>query len=266
MNKKNPLKDFEDILLRERIHYDITSLFERFLEYVLYGFDPSGIKIPVPYDARESKVCLELLEEWLQTMQYKTRNGGWYDLLGEIYMNTLTGAGKKSMTGQFFTPMHISDFLAKVTDNGREDRRVIMDNACGSGRMLLAAHAFQPSSYCFGKDLDRLCCLMAACNFMVHGIVGEVVWGDGLNADDFRCGWRINENLDLTGIPTVRKITKEESGFYMRHIAVSGQRAAEEKLPSNEEKPRENIKVSKERSAGKGKNKQYHTPSLFDFE
>lgn len=266
MNKKNLLKDFEDILIRERIHYDITSLFERFLEYVLYGFDPSGIKIPVPYDAKETAVCMELMQEWLEVTQYMTNKRNWYDLLGEIYMNTVAGGGKKSMTGQFFTPMHICDFMAKVTDNGIDAKGSVMDNACGSGRMLLAAHAIHPNRYCYAKDMDRLCCLMAACNFLVHGIVGEVVCGDGLDPKDFRCGWKINENLDITGIPTSRKISKEESGIYLNHLAQSGEKVIDENLPSNMQKHQENIKIQKEKKAGKSKNKLCYVPSLFDFE
>lgn len=261
MNTKDPLKDFQAILMRERVNYDYTSLFERFLEYVLYGFDPSGIKIPVPYDRKEGEVCLELMQEWLQVVQYKTRNGGWYDLLGEIYMNSVAGNGKKSMTGQFFTPMHICDFMAKITEPGENGGETVMDTACGSGRMLLAAHSVHPRNYCYAQDLDRLCCLMTACNFLVHGVVGEVVWGDGLDPNDFRCGWKINETLALTGLPTVRRIDRHESLIGRANTTIMAEMISESK-----KNDKVIIKAETKKSAKPAKKNVCVMPSLFDFE
>ena len=61
------------------------------------------------------------------------------------------------------------------------------------------------------EDIDRTCCLMTVCNFLIHGCVGEVIWHDSLNPDTYYDGWKVNERLAITGLPTIRRIAKEES-------------------------------------------------------
>lgn len=67
------------------------------------------------------------------------------------------------------------------------------------------------NTYLCAEDIDRTCCLMTVCNFLIHGCVGEVIWHDSLSPDTFYDGWKVNETLAITGLPTVRRITKEES-------------------------------------------------------
>lgn len=52
---------------------------------------------------------------------------------------------------------------------------------------------------------------MTVCNFLIHGCVGEVIWHDALSPDTYYDGWKVNETLPITGLPIVRRITKEES-------------------------------------------------------
>ena len=201
----------QKVMERECRMTDWSTAFERFLEFVLAGFDISGSPLKRPFSPDESRYCLALLQEWTMIMQERTKNGGWYDILGEFYMNGIAGRGKKSGMGQFFSPPHICDFMAKTTDPGENGGESVQDCACGSGRMLLAANALHPGNRCYAQDLDRICCMMAACNFLIHGIRGEVVCGDALDPTDFREGWRINEVLGYTGIPTVSVMKREDS-------------------------------------------------------
>lgn len=191
--------------------YDPYSLFERFLEFVILGFDHTGTQIKRPFDKEESMACMDVFNEWIQIMNDELKTREWFDLLGETYMIYISGKMKKHWTGQYFTPMNITDFMAKIVDAGENSGERILDNACGSGRMLLAAHANHPINYCCAQDLDRICCLMTVCNFIIHGVNGEVIWGDGLNSTDCREGWRTNELLGVTGIPSVRPMEAFES-------------------------------------------------------
>lgn len=96
---------------------------------------------------------------------------------------------------------------------GSQDNSVELcgDPACGSGRNLLAWHVKHLSSYLCAEDIDRTCCLMTVCNFLIHGCVGEVIWHDSLNPDTYYDGWKVNERLTIAGLPTIRRIAKEES-------------------------------------------------------
>lgn len=214
MNVANDIRRFEKVFEREGCRFERTTMFERFLEFIIASFDISGRKLERPFTKEESRICYSLMSEWLLIMKERTQTKEWYDILGEVYMRGIASGGKKSATCQFFTPMHICDFMSKITDPGENGGESVMDSCCGSGRMLLAAHSNHPGNYCCGQDLDRLCCLMAVCNFLVHGINGEVVWGNSLDPNDYREGWRINETLGYTGIPTVTKMERHESRIY----------------------------------------------------
>lgn len=220
MNIAEDIKRFEKVFEREGCRFERATMFERFLEYVIAGFDPTGRKLDRPFTKEESKICYSLMREWLLIMQERTKSKEWYDILGEVYMSGIASGGKKSATGQFFTLMHICDFMSKITDPGENGRESVLDSCCGSGRMLLASHSNHPGLYCCGQDLDRLCCLMAVCNFLIHGINGEVVWGNSLDPLDYREGWRINETLGYTGIPTVTKMECHDSRIYRTSVVV----------------------------------------------
>lgn len=211
MTTRDSVNRFSKVFDKWRHKYDPYSLFERFLEFVIAGFDQTGKKLERPFTKDESTACMEILNEWVLIMNDELKSREWFDLLGETYMIYMSGQMKKHWTGQYFTPMYITDFMAKIVDAGENYGEIVLDNACGSGRMLLAAHANHPTNYCCAQDLDRICCLMTVCNFIIHGVNGEVVWGDGLNPADYREGWRTNELLGVIGIPCVRSMEKMES-------------------------------------------------------
>lgn len=255
MNTASDIKRMENVLNSLNGYYsDRSSVFQRFLEYVIAGFDASCAKLEHPYNSKDGALCMALFQEWVMIMRDNVSEGGWYDLLGEWYMTGIASNGKKSWTGQFFTPPHICDFMAGVLDPGEYEGEKVMDNACGSGRMLLASHARHPRNYCCAQDLDRLCCLMTVCNFLIHGVNGEVVWGDGLDPADYREGWRVNSQLGITGIPTVLPMDKSQSVIYQTNLI----RASQPKEPIQNAEPQpQNLKRKKPAP-------QYEQLSLFD--
>ncbi len=194
--------------------YDSSNLFNRFLEFVIVGFDQTFSPVEKPFSQEEGQACLELFRAWVEIMNEELDHREWYDALGEIYMTYVSGTGKKKSNGQYFTPMYICDFMTKILDPGEHVGESVLDNACGSGRMLLATHAVNPDNYCCAQDIDRMCCMMAVCNFIIHGINGEVVWGNSLDPSDYREGWRTNELLNVIGVPCVRKLDMMESKIY----------------------------------------------------
>lgn len=95
----------------------------------------------------------------------------------------------------------------------------ISDPTCGSGRNLLAFHVKHLGNYMVGEDIDRTCAMMTVCNFILHGVQGEVVWHNTLIHDDYYGGWKVNEHLNSPlskyfGIPHCRPMEREESVLF----------------------------------------------------
>jgi len=214
MTPVDPTKQMMAVFEKYRHKYEPYTLFERFMEFVIAGFDITFSTIERPFSPEEAGPCAELLNAWVMSMNDALKSKKWYDILGDVYMNYLAGTMTKQWSGQFFTPMHICDFMAKITEPGENGGESVMDCACGSGRMLLAAHIVHLGNYCCAQDMDRICCLMTVCNFIIHGVRGEVVWGNSLDPLDYRGGWKVNETLNILGVPGVRKMDKMEAISY----------------------------------------------------
>ena len=117
------------------------------------------------------------------------------DVLGEFYEQNFS----RKNSGQIFTPWHICKFMAEITvsearkeDNERSLR--IIDPACGSGRMILAAaKANSPRDEYYGIDIDSTCVKMTALNLFLNGIFhSEVLCADALMPEDFRFSYRLS--------------------------------------------------------------------------
>ncbi len=242
----------------------ITDVFDDFLQYIIYGFDCTFKKVDNwPYTHEQTKIFGDMFAEWVQIMSVMLNKRGWYDAFGDIYMELVSGKMRQQGNGQFFTPHTICDFMAKVTiDEGKHAGR-ISDCACGSGRCLLAANAISPGNYYVAQDVDRTCCLMTVCNFIIHGMVGEVIWGDALDPTNFHGGWKTNELLNTAGLPCVRAIEKHESQGYVNAMSalVDKERSVRKIVDKQEEKPITNL--AKPRTTSKKKS-VYEQMSLFD--
>ena len=112
------------------------------------------------------------------------------DFLGEMY----TALDLNShWHGQFFTPYHISHFMARITIS-KEDKVLrergwigIHDPACGAGSLLIAARnvcAEQGIGYrealFTAQDVDRVVALMCYIQLSLLGCAGYVVVGNSL--------------------------------------------------------------------------------------
>jgi type I restriction-modification system DNA methylase subunit len=149
------------------------------------------------------------------TIEMNDHGNGLNDVLGVFFTNHIT----RGENGQFFTPQCISELMARMVGCSDHSER-ICDPACGSGTMLLAKEkvcrmeqkAFK-NEY-FGADVDRRCAMMAAINFCLNGMCGEVAWMNSLSNEYFG-GWRIDIH-PLHGVPYIHEITEHESIIVLR--------------------------------------------------
>lgn len=102
------------------------------------------------------------------------------------------GLGNKN-TGQFFTPTHISDFMAKVIsidEKGIEENGYVTLHkpTCGAGGMILAyarevnakGYSTSRNLYVEAWDIDILCTYMTFLQLALYDIPAKVVNGDTL--------------------------------------------------------------------------------------
>lgn len=198
--------------------FDVSQVFNDFLTYIIHYFTPNAKPLESwKYNKEQTSVFWNMLCEWIKVMEKQLIHNEWYDPFGDLYMSCVASKMRQQGTGQFFTPTGICDMMAEMNDNNEKiTGKYINDPACGSGRTLLAWHVRNIGNYLCAEDIDRTCCLMTVCNFIIHGCVGEVICHDSLDPGSFYAGWKINERLNkspFSPIPliTVREITKEES-------------------------------------------------------
>ncbi len=113
------------------------------------------------------------------------------DFLGQIYMKLNLG---NVATGQFFTPYHISQFMAEINFTETEDKLnqqeiiTLSDPCCGSGGMIIAfAETMKKKNYNYQTqlfveviDIDEMCFMMAFIQLSLYGIPARVMLGDSL--------------------------------------------------------------------------------------
>ena len=214
------LKPLNDTLMPLYRKYGEYEVFRDFLElFVLAWSYPNELSeernqsLCSRYTKQErltiSKGFGQLMGAYDKAIPTDPKAGASVDLLGDWYME-MSGRNKKYM-GQFFTPMPVCDMMAKMV-LGPEPRQTINDPACGSARMLLVAHKYNPKARVYAADLDRICCMMSAINLMVHGCVGELAHMDSLSLEWF-AGWLINPALLSTGVPSIHWLTEDATSM-----------------------------------------------------
>ncbi len=107
------------------------------------------------------------------------------DLLGDAYEYLMrhfaTESGKSK--GQFYTPAEVSRILAKVVglDGATNSDQTIYDPTCGSGSLLLKAHAEALASTgldlaVYGQEMDNATAALSKMNMILHGVEGAEIW------------------------------------------------------------------------------------------
>lgn len=223
--------DFKSLLKSLDTFYGSSkaTAFNYLLDYIVYGFCLNAGLPDWPYDKEESAKFREMFRQCVLTIKTELdkehNNIGWCDVFGNIHQTCLYSKTGKGFLGQFFSPEHICNCMTAIslTDIKKKDTSEVItvnDPCCGSGRMLLAAHTYcqkeHRMTYCTAKDICLECVKMTTANFLLHGVVGEVVWGDSLNPEDGRLCFLVNENLnnpfsELFGIPHCRVAPYEQT-------------------------------------------------------
>lgn len=192
---------FSKSLQKLDYRYDRSKVFNDFLTMAICAFHTTNIQSALQEKDEENETLyfeainpykkedLNILGEALGLLQLNVLDDPYSDILGEFFMQHIT----KGQNGQYFTPSHMCDMMAKLNGlEAQEDQR-IMDPACGSGRMQLSAAKINHRNYFFGADNSQTCAKMATINFFLNGLSGEIAWMNSLSMEWYG-SWQINMN------------------------------------------------------------------------
>ena len=219
------LREFHREFEKLSYMHDAADVLDTFLEWIVWGFcvdNSLSWESGKRFNENERKQFLTLFQEYVKLMNRRVQGEGeWYDLFGTYYEAYVAGKSRRDSRGQFFTPAHICNLNVMIVASERNTGQKINDPCSGSGRFLLAFHAHAPGNLMYAEDIDHTCCMMCVCNFLTHGVVGEVVWHNSLDPGSWFSGWQINRNLNNPlhkhyGCPHVETLQKEDS-FVFQH-------------------------------------------------
>lgn len=193
------LKNLNSFIYRNG--FDNTKVFDDLLRYIIIGFTRPGAKglKDWTYTREQNAEFQKLFQELLQVVKRGIDANEWYDAFGTIYEEIIASKAKRNNTGQFFTPSSLCNLMVEIVYS-RDEKicgKIISDCAVGSGRTLLAFHVRHLGNYYVAEDIDPMCVKMAVCNFLFHGVEGEVICHDTLLCPD-SCvfAYKVNEGLN----------------------------------------------------------------------
>lgn len=208
------IKPFEKIALDLAYRHSISTIFNDFLDMVICALsgqrmEEEYLKIISRYSKNEQLKFSELFGEMALLMD--DGGQGYFDVLGEFFMIHIT----RGLNGQFFTPQHITDMMAIMTCGSEKTvNQTICDPSCGSGRTLLsAAKVLGKNNFFYAADLDNNCAKMAAINFCLNGLRGQIGHMNTLSYELYNC-YEVYYDSERLFVPTIRIIPNDKSVFY----------------------------------------------------
>jgi type I restriction enzyme M protein len=210
-----PVRDFARAFAPLVPRYEIKQVFDDFLIYMINKFSPNlnpsiCAQAMERYTPAEAAVFADITHIFCKSMEREVAVNPWCDLLGQFYECVASNSTKDGL-GQFFTPVPVCDLMAQMNKpEPRPDgkRVTIADPCAGSGRLLLATNAIFPGAEYFAQDINQTCANMCAINMMMHGLTGQVTWGNSLTLETFG-GYYINSLLYAYGLPSIHVIYAE---------------------------------------------------------
>ena len=150
------------------------------------------------YDKKHQELFPEMLAQLVLGLDEKAQTTGTEDILGLIFHELELHS---VYSGQFFTPPHISDFMAKITcgENDCQDEInergyiTVLEPACGSGVMVLsfckamreANLDFQRQLVVTAVDVDAKCAFMTYIQLALYGVPAVIIHGNSLTCEEF---------------------------------------------------------------------------------
>lgn len=213
------LKQFEDSFNSFAYRFGQGEVFIDFLDYVLLVMKWWEPNRDFSYFEKKYSDIYPKFAQMLELLSIASDNlgEGYRDALGDLFMELVSGG----RNGQFFTPDNVCDMMSQMTIPVVHDGENILDPACGSARMLLAAGKRNRNAYFFGCDNDVTCCKMAVINLLQNTLQGEIALMNSLTME-YSKSWEVSYryNSQIGGnLPVYRVIEdKDDSVLWKLHM------------------------------------------------
>lgn len=175
------------------------------------------------YTEDDRQILSQLYQSYFASLPSLIEEHGWNDFIGTVY-ETMTSQSKSQRLGQFFTPESVVDAMTAltmgITAYHLQHGFSVSDPCCGSGRTLMAVHAYcikqngenGINNFYHAIDIDSMAVNMCCINMAVHGMRATVIHGDAL-AQKFHAQYEINPYLNETnGLPHIKEVTPHANG------------------------------------------------------
>jgi len=209
MEKQKSFAQYMQQLARRN---SISNVFSDFLEMAvcalsLGAMEDRYLEIVRGYDKPEAYLMAEAFGALVCEMD--NHGEGLRDIFGDFFMEHIS----HGHNGQFFTPEPVCELMARLNEPIGFGQRVL-DCACGSGRILMAAAKVNRNALFYGADIDRNCCMMCLINMCLNGMFGEVAWMNSLS-NQFYGAWQVTIHPTGKG-PYIVPITESESVIVLK--------------------------------------------------
>ena len=184
---KQLLKDFERFAYGQSLHTAFTDL----LDWTLLPFKmhSTNDEQQQAFDTYRTHPRVQQLVHLVTLIGDASE--GFCDPLGELYQQAISSGHN----GQYWTPEHLCGMIATMSGCEKlKDGQTVLDPACGSGRMLLAAAKYNRQAIFYGADLDITCCKMSLVNMMLNSLTGEIAHMNSLS-NQFFTGYRLHTTI-----------------------------------------------------------------------
>lgn len=209
----NDFSSFEKIAFKLAYRHSLPNVFNDFLDMVICALsggrmEPEYQSLIERYDIEETNLFSELFSKLVILMD--DEGAGYSDVLGEFFMIHIT----RGLNGQYFTPQPVTDMMAMISGGHQANNKTVCDPACGSGRTLLsAAKVMGKDNLFYAADLDKTCVKMAAINFCLNGLCGQLAHMNTLSYELYSC-YEVFYDSSRLFVPTIHLIPNEKSVFY----------------------------------------------------
>jgi len=116
-----------------------------------------------------------LTDELLKVYDGRLLRSDFYDHLGEMYKEKVLSKNKPNKNDLFLESKSLADRMTKLPENMKNRPINILDQAVGTGRLLMAAYNKSKDSLLFGVDSDIRLIRISLTNFAIFDIPGYLL-------------------------------------------------------------------------------------------
>ncbi len=194
MNKKSDSSNFRKILERISHRHDTRKVFDGFIRLAACTLSAQTREAEYLEEAKQwERPDLGLFAEALGALILEMESRPFEDLIGRYYMEFALSQKGKRWNGEFHTPKHICDLMARMTlgeiESTPDDEPItVCEPACGAGAMILSlAQACSPEVRrrlrVTAIDISRTACDMAFINTTLWRVPTRVIHGNTLSME-----------------------------------------------------------------------------------